>query len=691
MNLSQRAPESRAWSSARWLALCVLGAGWAACSAAGGAAADGAPAAGADVAQSAPDADGAGGGGDAGAERGGGGDAGAERGGGGDAGAERGGGPDASGGDAVNHGAWDAGGHGGGTSADSGGSPVDSGPTTPPCKPSCNGKACGSDGCGDLCGTCGAATPTCGADFACHADVADDDGDGIADQADNCPFVKNPLQADLDQDGLGDDCDPDDDGDGAGDGDDCEPWNPAVFPGQYEICNGVDDDCDGEPDDGKNIAGCVTRYQDEDEDGYGTSLAPPICTCAPSGVSTATQAGDCNDTDAAVHPGAAETCNGIDDDCNGVSDDPWPEVGQACDGADKDVCADGVIVCKTGGQGAECDDGDETAEATELCDDKDNDCDGAVDEGFPKKGQACDGPDADVCAKGTYVCGPAGKGVVCQESVHEVEICNGKDDTCDGKTDEGFGVGSSCNVPGALGACAEGLLGCNAAGGVTCAPVNKPWAEACNGVDDDCDGKTDETLEWGKDQDSLGAVWFSPTPQPTSQAKLLPAGGSTVKSKLDTYKDEDYVSWSLKSCGWPPAPGDTGCMLYVWNGDDSKLSCGPKDCAQPLQPTVAFFGCTVTGGNPNEPAGVQRTLHLLYQTAGQQPNGGTPHGSTTCPNLKSGGSCAFQLTPKLTFGGAQPNYTFYAGVSWGEYSDPELKACHNDYTLTCRVGPESTW
>jgi hypothetical protein len=110
--------------------------------------------------------------------------------------------------------------------------------------------------------------------------------------------------------------DTDDDGDGYTENQgDCNDNNINVNPGATEVCNDIDDDCDGEIDEGvKN-----TYYQDSDGDTYGNPLvSTEACTAPPGYVSDNT---DCDDTDANVHPEATEVCNGIDDDCNGEIDD----------------------------------------------------------------------------------------------------------------------------------------------------------------------------------------------------------------------------------------------------------------------------------------------------------------------------------------------------------------------------------
>jgi len=95
-----------------------------------------------------------------------------------------------------------------------------------------------------------------------NAGQSDADGDGDGDACDNCPEEPNPDQLDADSDGAGDACDPciDIDADGYGSpGDagcpggaieDCDDLEPAVFPGNPEVCDDLDNDCNGQTDDG---------------------------------------------------------------------------------------------------------------------------------------------------------------------------------------------------------------------------------------------------------------------------------------------------------------------------------------------------------------------------------------------------------------------------------------------------------
>lgn len=93
--------------------------------------------------------------------------------------------------------------------------------------------------------------------------------------------------------------------------DDCDDGRPDVFLGAAEVCDGVDQDCDAMVDDG--VLG--TWWTDGDGDGYGDAGRPVSACSQPPG--TVTNTADCNDSSAAIHPGAADGCNDVDEDCDG--------------------------------------------------------------------------------------------------------------------------------------------------------------------------------------------------------------------------------------------------------------------------------------------------------------------------------------------------------------------------------------
>ena len=191
----------------------------------------------------------------------------------------------------------------------------------------------------------------------------------------------------------------------------------------------------------------------------------------------------------------AELCNGYDDDCDGATDEDWPDLGQACDGPDADLCQAGQIICTEHGEAAGC---VEDPGSGELCNGLDDDCDGATDEDWPALGDPCDGDDSDACTDGQWACAADGAGAECtDDAAGAEELCNGLDDDCDWSVDETWPeVGEAClvaqggcEVPGKQVCADDGLS-------AVCEPTGEKPAELCNGLDDDCDGSTDETFPY---------------------------------------------------------------------------------------------------------------------------------------------------------------------------------------------------
>ncbi len=169
-------------------------------------------------------------------------------------------------------------------------------------------------------------------------------------------------------------------------GEDCNDASAAAFPGGDEVCDGVDNDCDGSID-GDDASGQPTWFRDADGDLFGDS-GDTLSTCSrPAGY--VAEAGDCDDTRTLVHPLATEVCNGVDDDCDGSVDGPdaaLPSIWYA--DADGDGWGDASAPTEscvqppgTADAAGDCDDGDPEAYpgAPEFCDGVDTDCDGVLD------------------------------------------------------------------------------------------------------------------------------------------------------------------------------------------------------------------------------------------------------------------------------------------------------------------------
>ncbi len=329
-----------------------------------------------------------------------------------------------------------------------------------------------------------------------HADAPDVPDDGEPGEADgeNGPGEADGDAEETEDDGRPDhlpDCgngvlDPDEDCEGAASGG-CDTtcgstgtqtcagcrWGPCEPP--PEACNGIDDDCDGDPDNGFPCAIGRAVSCERTCGSAGIGACTPACEIPPPGPESC--------------PPGPETCNGQDDDCNGITDDPLPCAAGARLPCNTDCGSEGYRVCT-----ADCAlPGGPCLAPLEACNGMDDDCVDGCDNGF-----AC-------CALASVSCltscGSTGTGWCTDRCAvptgaactPPAEQCNGADDDCDTACDNGFACCAGrpvtcttpCGSPG-TGACSAS---CEVPGPAECSP---PGGETCDGVDNDCDGWTDE-------------------------------------------------------------------------------------------------------------------------------------------------------------------------------------------------------
>jgi Putative metal-binding motif/Thrombospondin type 3 repeat len=389
---------------------------------------------------------------------------------------------------------------------------------------------------------------------ACLVSSADTDGDGLANVDDNCPALANPTQTDTDHDGVGDLCD------------NCSTANPDQADSD---ANGVGDHC-----------------QDTDGDGSFADV-------------------DCNDSNAAVHPGAVEACNSIDDNCNGQVDEA---LGTTTCGLGP--CQQTVTNC-VAGVPQTCTPGTPTAE---ICNNVDDDCNGQVDDGMAPL--TCG---AGACLRSAPAC-VGGQPGTCTPGTPTAEVCNNVDDDCNGQVDDGMAP-LTCGT----GACLRSTPACVGGQPGTCTP-GTPTAELCNGIDDDCNGAIDNNATPGVVGDTLVAN------------PAAPAG--TYKWTLVTRPDV-HVYNVYRGVAGPTSPGNyistATCLLADQPGNTF------TDNANPSLNMVYYYVLTATdacgeGSAGNSSNGQPRVL----PTACTSPNLDIDHDgvldkSDNCPLASNSG------------------------------------------------------
>ncbi|MEQ9075923.1 MAG: putative metal-binding motif-containing protein [Sandaracinaceae bacterium] len=458
-----------------------------------------------------------------------------------------------------------------------------------------------ADGHGDASASVSACTAPAG-----HVTVGDDCDDTCAacypGNTETCDGDDNDCDGSTDE-GLLTTFYADGDGDGHGDasmavsacsapsghvtvGDDCNDTCAACYPGNTEICDGEDNDCDVTVDEGVTS----TFYRDADGDGHGDAAASTVACSAPSGYVSSDE--DCNDTCAVCYPGRAEVCDSEDNDCDGSTDEGvLSTFYRDMDGDGFGVTSSSTQACSQpagyAGTGGDCNDACATCNpsATEVCDTLDNDCDAGVDEGVQTRFyRDADGDGHGLASSSVLACSAPSGHVTSMDDCDDTcgvcypgntEVCDGENNDCDADVDEGVldtfyrdGDGDghgrddmttlACSPP-------SGYAGM----GMDCddaASTTYPGAsELCNAIDDDCDGSRDETFTCveGESTGCTTSCGTRGTGTCTTSCEEPDAAACTPPTETCNYVDDDcdgYLDEYLFSAG-PASTYSSGSRL----------------------------------------------------------------------------------------------------------------------------------
>ncbi len=561
----------------------------------------------------------------------------------------------------------------------------------------------------------------------------------------NLPVAWVPLHgvcsenpADTDQDGYPADVD-------------CDDGDPGVHPGAGEVCDGADQDCNGLADDGLPFE---TYFLDEDGDGYGTYTVATV-SCEPVAGYVLQPSGtpfDCDDGDAGVHPDAPETCDGVDQDCDGSVDEGVQSTyyldadqdGHGDPSAPRQACdiPDGYV---TGG--TDCDDGQASVYpgAIETCNERDDDCDGDIDDGVTTTYFAdADGDGFGDASSQVQACaapvGHVADDTDCDDQDRYTypgaeELCNGRDDDCDCA-----GASGPCEPEIDEGATTTYYLDSDGDGHGTatdtteaCAPPagyavtagdcdderadTYPGAEeTCNAFDDDCDGSIDEgvqsTYYLDADADGQGAS------DQAFQSCTMPEGYASNDQDCDD-TDPDVFLGAEETCNGRDDDCDTvvddGVLLTFHPDTDQDGFGTPDDGVEDCEPPQgwvangedcdddnadAYPGAPEVCGDPDLDCDGETALCASckeYRTVGSgttdgiywidpEDNGGSF--PVFCDMTTAGGG--WTMVFKLSQGITGDAYSLWTGPAVNEFDESLLTSSYSSRQYVSRI-PSMYW
>ncbi|MDO8528049.1 MAG: MopE-related protein [Deltaproteobacteria bacterium] len=366
-----------------------------------------------------------------------------------------------------------------------------------------------------------------------------------------------------------------------------------------EICNSLDDDCDGDTD--ENIRNClrgeicnpqpeICNGRDDDcddfvdenltENFYPESDFPLTAGIGPCLAGLRMCIGErWMPVSSPITP-HAEMCDGIDNDCNGEVDNDlgiFP-----CGLGD---CRHMIAVCENSTLQFCTPDEAVLGAAEETCDNSDNDCDGTIDENIFREGRY-PGPEE---SRDVGLCRPALESCIFEEwrevsspIVPALESCDLQDNDCDGLADETADLGTTtCG----LGPCENTVDNCIGGALQVCAPLDVAFPEACDTLDNDCDGASDETADLGTTTCGLGACEHTADNCFKGALQLCnPMEGASLEAcnSIDDDCDagtDEVEDLGRSTCGVTPCENTVdNCVNGVINACDPFLGSSGETC-----------------------------------------------------------------------------------------------------------------